>query len=160
MPPAGSRAKWAVVITGAFVCLATFGGSTSLNAHEGATGVVKQRMDAMSAMGDAMKSIASMLRGASDYSDAAVSDMAARLRQHSEDLESLFPEGSMMHPSTARPEIWTNWPAFKTHAADLERQATALAAAAQRREKAGVAVAFRSVGQVCSACHKDFRTKK
>lgn len=35
------------------------------NAHTGATGVVKQRMDAMSGMADAMKSMASVVKGKS-----------------------------------------------------------------------------------------------
>jgi len=75
-------------------------------AHDGATDMVKQRMDLMSSLGRTMKSLNAMARGKSDYDGAAVQRAAEQIQRQRKQMRSLFPEGSNQMPSVARPEIW------------------------------------------------------
>ena len=100
-------------------------------AHEGATGVVKERMEAMKAIGAAMKRIAAMMRGLQDYDAVAVADAARTIEAHGGDaMTDLFPQGSAHDPSEARPVIWEDWDRFKALAQDLVLYSRALAEAA------------------------------
>ncbi|MCK5745133.1 MAG: cytochrome c, partial [Oricola sp.] len=100
-------------------------------AHGGATGIVKERMDAMGAMGDIVKSLSAMMRGETAYDANAVRDGAETIRRHAgEALTGLFPEGSGGEPSEARAEIWSNWDEFAAMAAQLETLAEGLGRAA------------------------------
>ncbi|WP_068117886.1 c-type cytochrome [Tropicimonas marinistellae] len=100
-------------------------------AHGGATGVVKERMDGMSAMADVMKALAPMMQGTVAYDADAVRAGAAKIAEHSgEALTSKFPEGTDGMPSEAKPEIWQDWDAFSGLAQQLEIFAKGLERAA------------------------------
>lgn len=102
-----------------------------LPAHEGATGVVKERMEAMKAIGAATKRIAAMMRGQQDYDAATVAEAAGTIGAHGGDaMTALFPKGSMHEPSQARPVIWEDWDRFRALARDLVLYSDALADAA------------------------------
>jgi cytochrome c556 len=106
-------------------------GAAAALAHGGATGIVKERMDAMGAMGDAMKSLTSIMRGETDYDAETVRKGAEVIQSHSgEALTKLFPEHSIEGPSEAKPEIWSNWQEFETLADQLDLFAAALGKAA------------------------------
>lgn len=65
-------------------------------AHGGATGIVKERMDGMSAMGNAVKVLSEMMRGNVDYDPEVVKENALKIQVHAgEQLSKLFPEGAM-----------------------------------------------------------------
>ena len=70
-------------------------------AHGGATGIVKERMEAMGTMSDV-----------------------------GEALTGLFPEGSGGEPSEAKAEVWSNWDEFSALAAQLETLSEGLGLAA------------------------------
>ena len=100
-------------------------------AHGGATGIVKERMDAMGVMGDSVKTLSAMMRGETKYDEAVVRKEAARIKAHGgKAMTGLFPEGTDGAPSEAKPEIWSNWDEFETLAKRLEVLATGLDAAA------------------------------
>lgn len=100
-------------------------------AHGGATGIVKERMDAMGVMSDVMKALTPVMRGEQDYSADVVRQGATQIRDHAgEAMTKLFPEGSNDKPSEARPEIWTNWDEFQAMAERLELLASGLEQAA------------------------------
>ncbi|GAB5373767.1 MAG: cytochrome c [Acuticoccus sp.] len=100
-------------------------------AHTGATGVVKERMDQMMAIGDANKALRAMFAGEAPYDAAAVAENAETIRAHSgEAIISLFPEGSLDGPTEAKPEIWEDWDEFANLANRLEHVAEGLARAA------------------------------
>lgn len=83
--------------------LAASGLSTLVFAHSGATGIVKERMDSMSAMGKTVKGLAAMMRGDVDYDANAVRNGAATIRSHAGNaLTRLFPKGSLGHKSEAK----------------------------------------------------------
>ena len=150
-------------------------------AHGGATGIVKQRMDAMDAISDATKSLAAMMRGIRPYDADAVSEAAATVRSHAgAALTGLFPEGSLHRPSEARPEIWSDWSEFQALAMRLSMVAAGLEQAAgnglaqddaSTREMAGQTstrqlaklppdTVFKMLARTCSDCHGKFRVKK
>ena len=96
-------------------------------AHSGATGVVKQRMDLMGTIGDAMKSLTDMMRGKTRYDAGRVRALARTIGDHGGDrMTGLFPKDSLQHPTEALPSIWTDWNRFSALAGELSRYAKAL----------------------------------
>ena len=130
-------------------------------AHEGAMGVVKERMDAMSAIGDQMKVIGQMLKGGS-VEETKLSAAAGTIADHGgEALTKLFPDGSLDKPTEATAAIWTDWPKFEALAGDL--QASALTLKDLADDGAGnkeLSTAFGTLAGTCKECHADFREKK
>lgn len=105
-------------------CLAVTPGAY---AHDGATGVVKERMDHMKVMGDAMKALAKYVQGAEPFDGADVAKLATAIGERGgRNLVGLFPEGSLDHPTAARPEIWQRWDRFEALADEMQVQAETL----------------------------------
>jgi len=92
-------------------------------AHEGATGVVKERMDLMDTQKDAMKVIGEMAKGAVPFDAAKAAEAAGEIERTSKQIPELFPEGTGGHPSEAKPEVWTKWEEFTGDAKELETAA-------------------------------------
>lgn len=113
----------------ATVCLTLLAGGAGL-AHEGASGVVKERMEAMKGMATAMKALAPMMQGKTGYDAVRVSAAAAVIKSHAEEIPALFPKGSNGHPSEARATVWSDWPDFERQARILGAYAAALEAMA------------------------------
>ena len=110
---------------------AIVGLSAAALAHSGATGVVKERMDAMKSMGEAIKQIKPMMSGEAAYDEAAVRAAAQSIaKEAGEAMTSKFPEGSTDHPSEALPRTWDEWERFAALADQLEMAANGLAMAA------------------------------
>lgn len=110
--------------------MAAVAGATAL-AHGGATGVIKERMDAMGTMKKAVKSLTTVMRGEASYDAELVKKNAATIKSHAgKALLKLFPEGSHKEPSEAKPEIWSDWERFKAEAQRLETIAAGLEMAA------------------------------
>ena len=105
--------------------------AVSVLAHSGATGIVKERMDGMSAMAKVVKSLSSMMRAEVPFDAEKVRQGAGIIEAHSGDnMLRLFPEGSGGGMSVAKPEIWEDWKKFEGYANDLGLLARGLAAAA------------------------------
>lgn len=119
--------------------LFSLAGTLTAFAHGGATGIVKERMDAMSAMAKSVKSISEMFKSG-DYDPQIVRDGANGIAAHAgEALTKLFPEGTEGAPSEARAEVWTQWQSFEKHAEELKTFAVALEQAADRQPAADAA---------------------
>lgn len=100
-------------------------------AHDGATGIVKERMDGMSAMKDSMKILTPMMQGKTPYNAQTVRSEAKKIGRHAgENMTKLFPEGSDGKPSEAKSEIWQDWGSFSELASQLETYSEGLALAA------------------------------
>ncbi len=100
-------------------------------AHSGATGVVKERMDGMMAMGKAIKDITPMMRGKAGYDPEAVRAFSKEVRKHSGTaMTRLFPEGSGGEPSESKETIWTDWEGFEELAEQLHVLSEGLSEAA------------------------------
>ncbi|WP_170325366.1 c-type cytochrome [Ruegeria arenilitoris] len=120
------------LLLGAVVASGLAVASQSVFAHGGATGVVKERMDGMGVMKEAMKVLTPMMRGQVEYDAAVVHERAEDISHHAgEALTRLFPEGSLDAPSEAKPEIWQDWAAFSAMADQLRVTADGLAEASE-----------------------------
>jgi cytochrome c556 len=88
-------------------------------------------MDAMAAMGKAVKTVAPMMRGETAYDAEIVGDAARLFQQHAgESMTKLFPEGTGGMPSEAKDEVWTDWDRFAALANQLEEYSEGLKRAA------------------------------
>jgi cytochrome c556 len=100
-------------------------------AHTGASGVVLERMNGMTAMKDSVVQLAPMMQGTVPYDAFIVAEGASVIASHGgQTMLSLFPEGSLEGVNYAKPEIWTEWQQFSALAEDLKTYADALAEAA------------------------------
>lgn len=107
-------------------------------AHGGATGIVKERMDLMKAMGDDMTLISDMIHGKKPYDAATVREAAEAIAARGGDkIVSGFPEGTGHAPSEALPSVWQQPDRFRALAEDVTTYATALAEAADKPRHMG-----------------------
>ena len=127
-------------------------------AHEGATGVLKERMEAMESMAKAMKEIRRRILANRDL--PGVTSDAARIATLAERLPLLFPAGSNSRPSEALAAIWQQWPKFQAEADRLQHAAGKLGESAAVGDATQVGAQYRVVGQVCLDCHNQFRAKR
>lgn len=74
-------------------------------------------------------------------------------------MPQMFPVGTNLADSRAKPEIWQNKADFDAKAAAMAAEATRLAELAQAGEKAGFATQWAAVGRTCSACHDLYRAE-
>ena len=135
--------------------------SFNLSAHDGATGVVKQRMEAMSDMGDAMKAMASMVKGKQAFEPALFIQSGETIAEHSDMMPKLFPAGSMVGKSEALPTIWQQWDDFVSLGYRTKTDADKLVQMAlDGAELRPLTKLFVKLASDCKACHKDYRKKK
>ncbi|HEX8666125.1 MAG TPA: cytochrome c [Beijerinckiaceae bacterium] len=133
--------------------------SSSLSpAHEGATGIVKQRMDEMEHVGRVVKRINERLK--SKRGLAEIARDAEEIRAAAARAPSLFPPGSRDGHTEATAAVWERWPEFVAAARALEREAEKLGSTAGAGQEAAIAAQFRSVTRACSGCHDVFRVKR
>ena len=127
-------------------------------AHSGATGIVKERMDVMKDIGAQMKIVSRMIRGQRAFDKAAAMKAAETIAAHAQEIPALFPENSTDHPSEALPAIWSDWDKFIALSEAMNRNAMALAGAAESAtDAAGLRKKFSEIRRNCSACHEQFR---
>ncbi|MEL7429674.1 MAG: cytochrome c [Pseudomonadota bacterium] len=145
----------------AVLVAATIGLSGFAIAHEGAEGMVKERMDMMGDIGKAMKRMGLMIKGEVDY-DAEVAKAAAlEIYGHATHIPEMFPEGSTEKPSEALPAIWENWDEFVAISEQMKTDAKQLAEIAGAANSAdAIKVQFGAVGKSCGSCHEKFRLKQ
>ncbi|EWY42479.1 cytochrome C [Skermanella stibiiresistens SB22] len=129
-------------------------------AHEGATGVVAQRMDVMKQMGQHMKALGAMVTGKTVFDQETAQHLAETMHQHCEHVMHMFPPGSDGHHSEATPAVWTNREEFDARMRRFDAAVEELMAAAASGDKAQLGTEFKAVGQECSGCHDTFRQKK
>jgi cytochrome c556 len=138
--------------------LAVTGVSALAIAHEGATGMVMHRMEAMKEIGKGMKTIAAMVKGEQAFDRAAVQAAAVIIAEHGRHMPHMFPEGTLDKPTEALPVIWTRWEDFTGLARDMETSALALAEAARTASSAqDILPQLGEVGKSCKSCHESFR---
>jgi cytochrome c556 len=131
-------------------------------AHEGATGVVKERQDLMDSQKDAMKVIGDMAKGKKPFDAAAATKAANDIHTTAKKIQDLFPKGSggEKNKSDALPAVWEKWDRFTANADDLATAADALAKALGDSASEAWKPALQKVGEACKSCHEDFRAEK
>lgn len=127
-------------------------------AHDGATGIIKQRHDAMKSLGQTMKAWKAVLDAGSSSDQAEVKAIADRLAAAAGSrLLALFPKDGPRHMTAAQPIIWTQWDVFDRLAMALDARAVSLAKA--RSDIVLLRSEFKAVGQICRECHDRFRKR-
>ena len=129
-------------------------------AHEGATGVVKERMDLMKRQQDDMKLLGDMAKGKTSFDPVKAAEAARDVSITAKKIHELFPEGSAGHPSDALPSIWKEWDRFAGNATSLESAADELASSIDGNAAQGWKAGFQKLTDACKSCHQDFRAKK
>lgn len=135
-----------------FIALTAIAGTTL--AHSSATGVVKERMDVMSGIGKATKTLGQMTKtGVIDIEKLRVATAIIAHSAHA--IPETFKTRDLSKPSEALPAVWDNWDDFTAKAEALETAAIALAAAGT--DPATFKSGFGRLGAACQACHRDYR---
>lgn len=88
--------------------------------HEHATGVVRERMELMTDMGQRLLAISKRLRANKDL-DRIAPDARA-IQQLAGKITAEFPPGSTQFPTAAKPMIWQQWDDFTEKAKKLETE--------------------------------------
>lgn len=141
-------------------------------AHTGAMGIVKERMDSMSTLGDYAKSVGDMLKGKQPFDLVAVEEAAQVFVDHGERIPKLFPDTEDSRESTATealPAIWGNWDEFVMLADKFTNDSQALLTVASDLrdgsdsvddQSRAVRTVFFKAAKNCSACHERFRLEQ
>ncbi|MGB0254383.1 MAG: c-type cytochrome [Litorivicinaceae bacterium] len=131
------------------ICLSTLSW-----AHEGAEGVVKERMDRFKDNKAAMKAIKGNLGG-----DAAViAQKASEIEAWAREMVNFFPEGSSQPPSEALPAIWEAFDHFTELANANATAAANLKTLAQSgADTNALTNGFKALGKTCKDCHNDYK---
>ncbi len=144
----------------ALVLIPTFLTTSEIIAHEGANGVVKERMESMKSVARSMKRINKALRSSSDIDRAAIKREAAAITKHARDFPQKFPVGSEGGMSEAKPEVWQNPGDFSAKSMALATAAERLSGAASIGSREELYAGFSGVGKTCGSCHRVYRMKK
>ncbi len=148
------------VMIAASVAVAT---AAAALAHGGATGIVKQRMDGMMAMGKALTAVGDMFKGKTTFDPQQVSNSADIVRQHAAEMGKLFPDTKASRKgkgTEALPAIWQKMDEFLALADDLDARAVDLKAVSQIGDKRKIRIEFAKLSKTCASCHTDFRKPK
>lgn len=176
------KKKTKILMGAAALSLAIAGGVSTLSAssHEGATGVVKERMDSMKAIGGAMGAIKGNMAGSDLTNQVALLEAAKTMMANSgSNLVDLFPAGSDQTPTRALPSIWEKPDEFAAISNDLQQAALALALSATKAmdgdasalgvtpttettalSAEAVPAIFKAIAKNCGACHQGYRAPK
>ena len=115
---------------------------------------VKARMQMMSKIGAATKTLGTMAAGKTAYDQAIVDATQEELAKEADSIIAFFKENADDPKSEARAEIWNNFP-------DFEKKAEALSLAAGEvssvRSAADLKLAMRAIGASCKGCHQAYR---
>ena len=132
--------------------------------HSGATGVVKERMDAMAEMGDKTKLVADMFKGKRALDKNVVADAADSYTKHGSRISELFPDTKESRTGSnteALPSIWEDREEFNSQVTDFVELSNAfkntvlISDDVEQMKKA-----FLQMTKSCSGCHKQFRQRK
>lgn len=125
-----------------------------LSAHDGATGIVKERMDNFKATQGHLKAIGKFMRS-QDY--AAIIEHAEQIKAWADKMPEYFPEGSGGAPSAAKARIWENFDGFKAAAQTHATATQGIIDTAKAEDMTALTAAFRATADTCSGCHKVFK---
>ena len=125
--------------------------------HEHATGVVRERMELMTEMGDRLLAISKRLRANKEL-DRIAPDARA-IKEASSKIASQFPPGSTQSPTAAKPVVWQQWDDFAEKAKKLQAEAEKLSMTSPSDGDA-LRSQFRAVAFACDGCHETYRISK
>ena len=122
--------------------------------------LVKQRQAVMTLQGKYFGPIAGMASGKVPYNADAVARNATYLENLSQMAWDGFHESTKGEKSRALPAIWEQKGKFDELAQRLQSETAKLGQVARAKDEAGVKQQYAAVGNVCGACHDNFREKQ
>ncbi|WP_339634947.1 cytochrome c [uncultured Sneathiella sp.] len=133
------------------------------SAHSESTGNKEAdfRIAEMKKLGGNMGAIAKVVKGEANYTEALI-DNAKEISAIAANMAKLFPEGSGVEASRAKPEIWDAQYAadFQEDIDALQAASTQLVVAVESGDVAMIGAALKETGGTCGGCHKQFRKPK
>ena len=137
-----------------FLLIHSFVFITPLLAHEGATGVIKERMDKFKMSKKMMQTIHRSIQN-EDFETIGKSGIT--LLKWSKEMINYFPEGSEVAPSEASGDIWLDPEGFKKAVNKFELASLKLVDNSKEKNFDKTVVAFRGLARTCKGCHQKFR---
>ncbi len=135
-------------------------GVGALVAHEGATGIVKVRMDAMSAIATAQQAIKTSLENGDEVDFRSLKGQAAVLNTSMFTLQDAFPEGSLDDISEASPKIWEDPDGFAGEMDKMNAAVQAFSMGVDMQDVDAIESAFEDFHGTCKGCHQDYRLER
>ena len=123
-------------------------------AHKGATGVVKERMDSFKKSQQDIKALYASIRGG-NLDEIKTYSMS--LAEWAAVMPEYFPEGSGGGVSDASAKIWEDFDGFKEAAKKFEVAALSVVEAANLSDIDAIMAAASTVGDSCKSCHRKFK---
>ena len=127
---------------------------TQLYAHEGAKGIIKERMDKFKMSKNLMKKIN---KGLQNDDFLTIEKSAKTLLKWSKEMPNYFPEVSDTPPSEASSDIWLDPEGFKKAIKNFELASLQLITKSQNKDFDMTVNSFRSLAKTCKGCHQKFR---
>jgi len=144
------------IVKWALGALAIAAACTPSAGHDHATGLVKDRMEAMTSMAKRQKAISQHIKDKRELATIkADAEAIASLASH---IPHLFPAGSTQAPTQARGTIWQNVSDFESKARALETASRALAAT-NPGDFGALRLTAAAVTRECSGCHEKYRIR-
>jgi cytochrome c556 len=105
-----------------------------------------------------MGAIVDILKNRLPLADHIV-DHARSIQQNSKMTLAMFPKGSGLGDTKAKPVIWENWSKFESAVKAFVRESAKLAKVAESGDMEALAKQVRATGKTCGGCHRNFRKR-
>lgn len=152
--------KKGMIIRGALLGATALGALVAGAAHAANDqAVVKYRQAVMKGHGAHLGAMFQIVKGGAG-SPEQLAAHAHGLHEVSKMIVPAFAQRTEGGKTEAKPEIWDDADGFKAKAADMEKAAAQVVAAAESGDQAAVGNALVAAGDGCKACHKEYRVKK
>jgi cytochrome c556 len=140
-----------------FLAAAVVSAAFAHEGHEHATGVVRERMELMTSMGQRLLAISKRLRANKDLE--TVANDARAIYELAPKITALFPPGSTQFPTAAKPAVWQEWDDFTAKAKSLDTETEKLVNI-NTKDGDTLRAQFRAVAYACDGCHAKYRMTK
>ena len=136
------------------ISLALMLAATAALAHKGVQNqAVKARMDNMSELAAATKTIGEMAKGITEFDKTAAARALADLSTHGQKIPDLFEAREDDPKSEARDSIWKKWDDFTARSAAMIQTVDAITLDGPDDLRPALA----KIGETCRACHEAYR---
>ena len=133
-----------------------FFGSSSLADSKG---IIKYRQNVMKSTAGHMGAIVDILKNDLPM-QAHILDHARSIQQNSKMTLAMFPKGTGLGNTKAKPAIWENWSKFESAVKAFVRESAKLTKVAESGDIKAFAKQVRATGKACGGCHKNFRERE
>lgn len=143
----------------ALVAMALVAASPMARAADDPANIVKYRRTVMQTIAGHINAIAGIVKGKVSF-PAHIAPHARAMHAMSNLLYDIFPEGTGVGKTRAKPEIWQEPVKFRAAIDAFRSESGRLALIAEGGDLAAIGAQLKKVGKACGGCHKPFRQKK